>query len=79
MSETYAGKVARQTRERDIGEALVAGDISLVNAKLDHYPYGQRRPDVSLEVARYAIQHADKQPTEEFEAITPEMIEGMGG
>lgn len=77
-TETYAGLVARQTREKDIVEAFGASDMNLVNAKLDYYPHGQRRPDVSLETAHHIIQLAelpiDRQPTEEIPVVTPEML-----
>ncbi len=47
MSETGFHKATRKTLERDITEGFNAGDMNLVNSKLDIYSGGFERRDLS--------------------------------
>lgn len=51
MPETGFETTVKSTIERDIQEAFEAGDMNLVDQKLDIYPYGRERPYISLERA----------------------------
>lgn len=59
MPESPFELQTRQTLERDIAEAQIAGDSNLVNDKLQIYPYGRERPQISDEsahdIARVAL------------------------
>lgn len=55
MSETGFEKTTRLGLERAIIDFFNAQDIRSVNEKLDIYPTGRPRSEVSLEVARHAI------------------------
>lgn len=43
MSESGFHKVVREGIERNIAQALAAGDSDLANAQLDIWPYGRPR------------------------------------
>lgn len=53
MSETHFNIAVRKTIETDLVEAYKAGDSNQVNAKLDIYPGGRPRPNISIEAAHH--------------------------
>lgn len=76
MAESHFQRVTRQGIEGNINHDYEAGDMHQVDERLDVWPYGRRRPDVSLEVARYAVRrYGADQPTEEMPVVTLEMLE----
>lgn len=76
MAESHFQKVTRQGIEGNINHDYEQDDMHRVNANLDIWPYGRRRPNTSLEVARYAVRrYGVDQPTEEIPIVTPEMLE----
>ncbi len=55
MAESHFERVTRRGIETRITDAHNAGDSNLANAQLDIYPTGRPRPELSLEVARHAV------------------------
>ncbi len=70
MAESAFQLTTRQGIERDITDSHNKHDSDQVNEKLDLWPYGRERPEVSLEVARYAVKRLSAdQPTEEIPIV----------
>lgn len=75
MSESGFAKVTREGIERMITAAHQAGDSNLASEKLDIWPTGFPRPEISAELAHHIASTACRdesiydQPTQEFPAI----------
>ena len=53
MTESGFSKVTREGIERNIDEAVNAGDGGLVNYNLDLWPTGRPREEITLEAAHH--------------------------